>query len=160
VGGTRGFLAVSLLMTLALCSCGPSPRARPDVRQVIARCDLEADRVYATAAQDERQKLVGEYADECITAAGYEWDWTRERCNELGTLSRNDGATCYVPLRPLAQNAATASGAAAQARLPPGAPPGFNPNSEYGQAAMGLIQHYGYRFQGGRLVSPRGEVVQ
>ena len=42
----------------------------------------------------------------------------------------------------------------------PGAPPGFDPASPNGRAAMGLIHDHGYRFVGGHLVSPQGQVVQ
>jgi hypothetical protein len=83
-------IAAAALFLLAACA------PRQDVRQVVAQCRLDADRVYA-GLSDHRAEMVEDYTDTCMTARGYAF-----RANDPGCpityAAEADPVRCYAPL--------------------------------------------------------------
>lgn len=81
-----------IILGLLLAACSVP---KPTVKQVIAQCVLEGDKVHG--ADPDRFKAVSQYADVCMQAHGYEW----RNDKDCGTIAAYDLALqrpeCYQP---------------------------------------------------------------
>jgi hypothetical protein len=74
----------ALTVALALAGCGE------DARQSIAKCTVEAFRLYPSKKGDDVE--VARYVRNCMEAKGYRFDLSKEECRYLSSTS---SVGCY-----------------------------------------------------------------